>query len=300
MFNHIKDIQSNNNDILSLFNVDSPKVTNTSILISKESDDYNINPFDNYYVEDLNSFNFENALASNCIEKSNNDCKNQIQSDKKSTINSLSYEENKELSEKIFVTKKISKKPKNSLSSHRRVHKGNAIDNIVRKIHVAFLTFIVNFTNDIIRSTIKRKNVPIFKHFDYKLKKIANLQKIADFKSKKIGEILQFRVSTKMKINGESVNKKIYLKICEICPSFKQFFEIRYLDLFEVYFNNNNKIYEYKGESFLLSQRTKTFADLMNKYKLYQDKLKYIAINYFLKYHKRIKKKLFKTSIITK
>lgn len=104
-----------------------------------------------------------------------------------------------------------------------------------------------------------------------------------------------------MKINGINVNKEIYSKICEICPSLKKFFEQGYLDLFKEYFDNKDKKYEFHGKIIVLSKKTKTFNDLLNKKinknNKCKERFKYIANNYFLKSHKKKKKILFRTKI---
>ncbi len=170
----------------------------------------------------------------------------------------------------------------------------------MRKIQVHFLSFVINFVNDVIKTFVNNKNVPLFKNLDYKIKKTVNRKSVENLKSKKLAEILQLKVSPKMKIHDESVNKIIYNKICDICPFMADFLQISYLSLFKDYYYNKSKIFEINGKVIQLSKKTQTFHDLMEKNNSHKDKLKYITINYFLnsskRYKKAIIKKLFETS----
>ena len=61
----------------------------------------------------------------------------------------------------------------------KRIHSASDDDNVLRKIQVHYLTFLVNFTNDVIKTFIEDKNVPQFKNLDYKIKKIVK-HKVVD------------------------------------------------------------------------------------------------------------------------
>jgi len=198
--------------------------------------------------------------------------------------------------------KKVSKIRKRKFPdlNNRRVHTASDDDNILRKIQVHFLTFIISYTNDVIHTLIKEKNIPQFKNLDYKIKKTVNHRFVEELKSKSIGEILQLKVSPKMKKYDGSVNKSIYDTIYKNYPIIHEYMDRNYLTLFKEYYNNKNKIFEVNGQSIQLSIRTKTFSDLTIKNYKYKEKLKYVAINYFLNCYKRIKKPNFKTHIIKK
>ena len=86
-----------------------------------------------------------------------------------------------------------------------------------------------------------------------------------ELKSKKIADILKLRVSPKLKVHGENVNKIIYSKICNILPFMTDFFEKTYLDLFKEYYFDNNKLILLYGKFIRLSKKTKTFSDLIIK-----------------------------------
>jgi hypothetical protein len=192
------------------------------------------------------------------------------------------------------------KRGRKGSSVNKRIHGASDDDNIMRKIQVHYLSFVINFINDIIRTFNNNKNVPTFKNLDYQIKKTVNHKSVENLKSKKLSEIIQLKVSPKMKIHDESVNKVIYYKICNICPFMFDFLQKSYLNLFKEYYFNKNKIFEVNGKVIQLSKKTKTFHDLLEKNTFQKDKLKYMAINYFLnsgkKHKKSNMKKLFDTS----
>ena len=94
-------------------------------------------------------------------------------------------------------------------NENTRVHKATDDDNILRKIQVHFLSFTTNYINDIIKVFIIDRNMPFFKKIDYSIKKTVKHRYVECLKSMTIGEILQLRASSKMKIHDESVNRNI-------------------------------------------------------------------------------------------
>lgn len=190
------------------------------------------------------------------------------------------------------------KRRRKEIRKGKKTHTASDDDNILRKIQVHFLSFVTNYINDIIRKLMKDKSVPLFKNIDYKIKKLVNHKFIEELKSKNIAELLQLRPSPKLKIHDEFANKDIYNKICLLCPFMKEYLHRSYLSLFKEYYFNNNRIFIVNGEIIPLSTRTKTFNDLINKNFEYKEKIKYIAINYFLNKYKRLKKPNFKINVI--
>ena len=139
------------------------------------------------------------------------------------------------------------------------------------------------------------KNIPLFKNLDYKIKKIVNHKSVETLKNKTIGEILQSRVSPKIKVNHENANKNTYNTILQKYPLIRDYFQKNYVSLFREYYCNENKIFVFNGKNIQLSNKTKTFRDLVLKNYKYAERLKYVSINYILNSYKRIKKPNFKT-----
>ena len=227
------------------------------------------NPINNQVIVNFNIF------TNNCIPNNENKIHAKIKKGK--PIFGLSTDPK----DNTFIRKRW-RKPK-KLKNNQRIHKGSDDDNLLRKIQVHFLSFIINYTNDVIKTLIEDKNsLPLFKNLDYKIKKIANHKYIDELKNKKICDILQLRVSPKMKIHGETVNKIIYSKICTMFPPLTTFFDKTFLNLFKEYYFDKNKLFEVNGKIIPLSKRTKTFSDLIIKNYKFRDKLKKVAIKNYL------------------
>ena len=180
----------------------------------------------------------------------------------------------------------------------RKIHNGGDIDNILRKIQVHFLTFLVNFSNDVINAVIKADNeedVPKFRELDYKIKKDIKYNNLELLKRKTIGDILKLNVTSKYKTKDININKYSYNKICAMCPSIKKYFNKNYLEIFkEYYYIDNKNFVEIDRNIITLSGNFKTFIDLIHKHIKYKDRLESCAINYFLDSHKKFKKSKFK------
>ena len=174
---------------------------------------------------------------------------------------------------------------------YRRVHGASDYDNILRKIQVHYLNFIICYINDVIKAIITDKKVPLFKSLDYKIKKIVNFKYFEEMKAKPISEILKLKISPKIKISDKDENKKIYNQICSICPFFEGFCQKNYLSLFKEYYKNEK--FEINGIEIKLSIRTKTFSDLVKKNYSFKDRLHFVAKNYFFA---DSRKQTFKTS----
>ena len=298
------DINNNNKNNNHSFTFNSKISTESSSLNKKELPLLNYNSVFNLdstqtYNFNLNNFNNgeESNVNNNTINKliisSNNNSKNKSYKIFK-VINSEASNLKKD------KNKKYIKKGRKYNNLNKKIHTGGDDDNLIRKIQVHFITFIINFCNDVINALITDKEAPHFKDIDHQLKKTVNHKKIEYLKSLKLAHIVQLKPSSKMKNNDISVNKNIYEKICKHSPFIQEFLQMNYLDLFKQYYNNKSKLFEVNGQNIPISQKTKTFDDLLKKYDIYKKRLNYIAINYFLNRYKRIKKPNFKNYICNK
>lgn len=213
--------------------------------------------------------------------------------DKESIVSSFNYVSEQKISKPLFEVssnflnennkiylkrgRKVKKKRKN-----HRIHSSFDDDNILRKIQVHFFSFIINYSNDVIKTLINNKDPPLFKKIDYSIKKIVNYKNIECLKSKNISEILKFPVSPKLKNHDKNTNEKIYYIICKMFPFFVEFSKKSYISLFNEYYYNNNKYFQLNGKKINLSLKTETFNDLITKYDKLKDKLKYVAIKYLI------------------
>ena len=235
------------------------------------------------YIQNKNNISFQTNLIDKADKNSNLSCLT-------SSKNSFLHQDKNEKSSKLFFVtsirktkieekKKISKKRKRNENTIKRVHTATDYDNILRKIQVHFLSFIINFTNDVINTLFNDKRIPKFKNLDYEIKKTVNHKSVEMLKSKDIGEILQLKISPKIKLYDGSFNKDIYDTIYKKYPAIQAYMNKSYKSLFKEYYNNKNKIFKVNGQLIYLSPKTKIFNDLLIKNIKYKEKMKYVAIN---------------------
>ncbi len=200
-------------------------------------------------------------------------------------------------SENILSSKKRKSKIKKKLISIKKIHTASDDDNILRKVQVIFISFIIYYSNDVISHLFDGdKNIIYFKDIDYQLKKRVKNDWVENLKSKTIKEIIELKITPKIKKKKENENKTILKIILEKYPSIEEFFKTNYLDLFRQYFNNKNDIFKVNGRIIPLSERTKqkTFISLIKKNDVLKEKIKYVCINYLLNSYRRMKKPCFK------
>ena len=191
-----------------------------------------------------------------------------------------------------FLKKRRGRKTTSEIKG-KRVHNASDYDNILRKIQVHFLTFIVYFTNDLVEAFLPNNKELRFKNLDYDLKKTVNHSYVEKLKNKTIGEILQFKASSKNRKFDSSINATTYKKICELNPILKKFFELSYLTVFNEYYYKNSKNFVYEGVNINISQRTKLFVDLVQKNFGAAEKMQQIALNNFIENKNQEKSPIF-------
>ena len=277
-----------------------------------------------YNAKDNNNYKYINKIISDNINSIFKEINKNLLNNNKITLSKIVQNNNNNLplpqtslpqekiKKPIFATvfKKTGLNPKRKkylkkvfelgLPLNKRIHLASDDDNLLRKIQVHFLSFMVNFINDVIKTLIDDRNAPLFKNLDYQIKKRVKHAFVEELRNKTIAEILQLKVSPKLKIHDDSVNKNIYITICKMSPFMAEYLQQSYVSLFKEYYNNKNRIFKVDGRIVNLSIRTKTFNDLILKNIEYKEKLKYVAINYFINSYKRIKKPNFMTSNIEK
>ena len=194
-------------------------------------------------------------------------------------------DENEEINNKFNVIKKRrrGRKPRDEIFK-KRVHDAYDYDNILRKIQVHFLTFIISFSNDLIGSFSSNNKDLKFKNLSYNLKKVVKHSYVETLKKCKIGDILQFQASSKNKKSEVDVNKQIFEKVCDLYPCLKIFFDMCYLDLFNQYYYKSNKVICFEGKNIILSKNTRVFSDLLAKNKKASEKIQEVAFRNFGEY----------------
>ena len=179
------------------------------------------------------------------------------------------------------TNKKRGRRKKKQNAKYKREHKRDSPDNILRKIQVHFLNFIVHFLNFILKNlNFKQK----FMKLDYEFKKGIKKELINILKSKSIGELISKEISNKYKNKDKNHNKKIYEEVKNY-KVINKILSINYLDFFKnIYFQNKKHIdlREYGFDKKInLTDDSKMFKDLINKNKEDKQKIyKNIKINY--------------------
>jgi hypothetical protein len=188
--------------------------------------------------------------------------------------------------------RKRGRKPKYDTKS-KKVHDASDYDNIIRKIQVHFLSFIISFVNDLIENLLPNNKDLKFKNLSYNLKKTVNHSYVENLKNKTIGEILQFEASSKNKKFSNTINQQIFQKVIKLSPFLNNFFNMSYLHLFNNYYLKCNRTFNLEGVIINISQKTKLFNDLIQKYCEAADKIKQIAVHNYLDETNEIKQPIF-------
>ena len=229
-----------------------------------------------------NSAKSTNSSITNKSENNNEENCASIYNSKKFQIfktdnlnDNLNYDEIKKF-------QKNRKRGRKAKKEGKRQHNALDQDNIIRKIQVHFLTFIIYFSNDLIQVIFPNNKDLCFKNIQYELKKTVNHAYIENLKSKTIGDILQLKASPKNKKFDGNINKNTFDYICNNSIFLKQFFEMSYLDMFNNYYYQNKREIIIEGHKVILSQRTRLFNDLILKNLSSANKLKEIAEEYFI------------------
>jgi hypothetical protein len=157
---------------------------------------------------------------------------------------------------------------KSEKNSKKEMHDSKSYDNILRKIQVHYMNFIISLINDCIRSFNKSKKL-YFKKFNTDIKKKVSKISFDNIKNSTINELLKNSgISKKYKKISENNNNE-NLNILLKDEWFKKLFEMKFLDLFRYYYNDSEPFDEILlfGKIITLSKDTKPFFKLLEHYK---------------------------------
>ena len=107
-------------------------------MIKKEINDDKIKPF-------FNTIKTNNKIKENVSSNINYRL---TENKSNAKVNEININQNKEENKVLILGKKRGRK---RINNNKKVHLGSAEDNIQRKIHVHFISFITKLTNDIIK-----------------------------------------------------------------------------------------------------------------------------------------------------
>ena len=254
-----------NNYSYNYFNI-LKKIPSTNYMSSSFKPNLNIN-FDNYFLnlKEAPTFhhkvnNKENLINNDIPDKINlND--NNKDDTKTSSSKQIMFKLQNQYSKKKRgrTIKEIDKKDQKP-----RQHSSTDFDNLLRKLQVHYLTFVIQFANIMLDNFYPSDKNFRFLNISYDAKKNVKHSYVESLKMKKMKDILIMPPSKKYKINSnQNINLEIYERIRETNSFLEDFFEITYLELFNKYYMKNSKIFEFNGIS-INFEKISFFSDLIN------------------------------------
>ena len=182
-----------------------------------------------------------------------------------------------DISNDVLKNKRGRKNKLKTTKKSRKTHSNNSFDNLLRKIQVHFLTFLIGFVNDILKKDLNYSHKFSFKQIKTEIKNNVKYENVSKLKEMTVGDILQKDISKKYKRYNKCYNREIFEKIQRKSNWFDELFKMKYLELFNYYYNEGfpKKIFFYKKSEIILSPKTKSFYYLIEEYKdLRQDLIK--------------------------
>lgn len=207
-----------------------------------------------------------NSIKNNETEKTKTTNLNEILDIKKenSILFIINKGENisKENSNNMTFIKRKRGRTKSLMNDNKFIHDKNSSDNLKRKIHVHFLSFIVSYLNEILKNLNYKQR---FLQLDYYFKKNINNERLKYIKKQSIGDIIRKPISYKYKQN-KYYNEIIYEQIKEN-EILNKILSQSYLNLFKnIYYKSNNiiSLKEYGLNKYIfLSTKVKMYKDLL-------------------------------------
>ena len=163
-------------------------------------------------------------------------------------------------------------------------HKRSDSDNILTKIQVHFINFLIDLANEALNVEfysnflVNRGNDQpdfkfnsyhdYFRYINYKYKKKIDYNYMANIFQSPIKNIIIQNISKKYKTlkNFPNYNKQLYDLTTEKSNWFKEFLDIKFIEVFNRYYYNNekplDKIY-FKGKKITISKKTQSFYYLL-------------------------------------
>ena len=244
-------------------------IFNVNFNLSESEDDI---PFNAYFIENKSIIKYDNLQDNKLIK-------------------SMKKKETTKLGKKRKTNREVKE-----IAIKR--HTASDDDNILRKIQVQYISFLVHYSNDIISFFVDDyKNKQCFKDVDYELKKVVNHKTVENLKKKTTGEIIKFKITPKIKTMEKNENEKNLNVLLKKYPFLLEYFRTNYLELFIQYYKNKNDYFEINGQIIPFSEKTKkkTFSSLINKEinNNLKEKIIYVCINYLMNSYKKVKKPNF-------
>ena len=230
----------------------------SQIIQDDSEDNYSSYDLPNYFDQRINDyFKEENVIPPQII-------RHIIEGNEKggeSTENTIPHfeiiHEKKSRGRQIKLGEKRSKKERHCSTSE---------DNILTKIQVHFLNFLIYFLNDCIYTYYKNRSI-CFKKFVYKAKSKITSYYFNKMKNSTIYDILkETSISTKYKKPTKDINQKLSENLNQV-DWFKKLFDLKFMELFYIYYNDKKQLKKVClfDEEITLSNKTKSYYFLLEK-----------------------------------
>ena len=166
---------------------------------------------------------------------------------------------------RLFQIEKNKKRGRKSMKK-KKFHLKSDFDNVLTKIQIHFLNFLINVSNDVLKATLTKNNLH-FKHINYKFKKQITYEHIKYLKTVPIKVLLEKDISSKYRKYSKDFNSKILQQVIPSSKWLEEFFNMKYLSLFRIYYNNCKPLKQinFNGKNINLSLNTKSFFNLLKK-----------------------------------
>ena len=242
------------------------KIPSTNYMSNTFKPNLNIN-FDNYFLNLKEAPTFHHkvinkeSIINNDIPDKINLNENNKDDTKTSSSKQIMFKLQNQYSKKKRgrTIKEIDKKDQKP-----RQHSSTDFDNLLRKLQVHYLTFVIQFANIMLDNFYPSDKNVRFLNISYDAKKNVKHSYVESLKMKKMKDILIMPPSKKYKINSnQNINLEIYERIRETNSFLEDFFEITYLELFNKYYMKNSKIFDFNGIS-INFEKISFFSDLIN------------------------------------
>ena len=273
-FINLKSIETKN-DTNSNLSVSIPK-SSTTLMDSK-------NPFINSDIENYINSLFNDKTNRFDLEDSNYEDLNFI--NKYFLLEKNEYFTIKDENSLFSAKKKLNNKKRKK--EHSKFEK----DNVLKKINIHYISFIVKFINYKIKNLLS-KHHPLFSNLSYNFKRKININNFNELKNKTIGEVIKNEGSNKNKRNiiyQKNENEKIFNLVYN--TELKELLDMNYIHFFqEIYAKTNEernmenyKKHKYPKDILFFDDFLKSEAkkDKING-ELYKERLKYVSKSEFI------------------
>jgi hypothetical protein len=256
--------------------------------ILKETNHLNNNDITKNYSNILLSDNFYQLEFDDISNEELYFINKQISPDKKNETISSTDTNSKNNNQELFLSKK---RDNTNKIKRKKEHSKFEKDNVMRKLNIHFISFIVKFVNFNIKKLLS-KDHPLFTNLCYDFKKKLNNTTFNELKNKTIGEVLKNEGSNKNKRNmvyEKDDNEKIYNSVHNTI--LKELLDINYIQFFrQVYTQGSNGNYLDIYINYKAPKKILFFDDFIKKEiqkdkingELYKERLKYISKSEFI------------------